>query len=144
MTALSTLYEIAEQQNIVVYHFPLPTVGSVSVMDAAGQCSIGLDLPHRRSRNELRVRLAHELGHCVTGSFYNRYSPADNRKRHENRADRWAVGRLIAREALDEAVAAGHTELWDLADYFGVDETFLKKAVCLYTHGNLATELYFP
>lgn len=142
MTALSTLYEIAEQQNIVVYHFPLPTVGSVSVMDAAGQCSIGLDLPHRRSRNELRVRLAHELGHCVTGSFYNRYSPADNRKRHENRADRWAVGRLIAREALDEAVAEGHTELWDLADYFGVDETFLKKAVCLYTHGNLATELY--
>ena len=142
MTALSTLYEIAEQQNIVVYHFPLPTVGSVSVMDAAGQCSIGLDLPHRRSRNELRVRLAHELGHCVTGSFYNRYSPADNRKRHENRADRWAVGRLIAREELDEAVAEGHTELWDLADYFGVDETFLKKAVCLYTHGNLATELY--
>ena len=142
MTALSTLYEIAEQQNIVVYHFPLPTVGSVSVMDAAGQCSIGLDLPHRRSRNELRVRLAHELGHCVTGSFYNRYSPADNRKRHENRADRWAVGRLIAREALDEAVAEGHTEPWDLADYFGVDETFLKKAVCLYTHGNLATELY--
>ena len=144
MTALSTLYEIAEQQNIVVYHFPLPTVGSVSVMDAAGQCSIGLDLPHRRSRNELRVRLAHELGHCVTGSFYNRYSPADNRKRYENRADRWAVGRLIAREELDEAVAEGHTELWDLADYFGVDETFLKKAVCLYTHGNLATELYFP
>ena len=113
-------------------------------MDAAGQCSIGLDLPHRRTRNELRVRLAHELGHCVTGSFYNRYSSADNRKRHENRADRWAVGRLIAREELDEAVAEGHTEPWDLADYFGVDEAFLKKAVCLYTHGNLATELYFP
>ena len=45
--------------------------------------------------------------------------------------------------ALDEAVAEGHTELWDLADYFGVDEAFLKKAVCLYVHGNLATELYF-
>ena len=143
MKALSSLYEIAEQQNIPVYHFPLPKAGSVSVMDEKGDCAIGLDLPHRRTRNELRVRLAHELGHCVTGSFYNRYSRADNRKRHENRADRWAVGRLIAREALDEAVAAGHTDPWDLADYFGVDEAFLKKAVCLYTHGNLATELYY-
>ena len=144
MTALSTLYEIAEQQNIQVYHFPLPKVGSVSVMDAAGQCSIGLDLPHRRTRNELRVRLAHELGHCVTGSFYNRYSPADNRKRHENRADKFAVHTLIPEAALHEAVSQGCTEPWELADRFGVDEAFLRKAVCLYTHGNLATELYFP
>lgn len=143
MTELPELYRIAEQQDIPVYHFPLSKVGSVSVMDEKGNCSIGLDLPHRRTRNELRVRLAHELGHCVTGSFYNRYSPADNRKRHENRADRWAVGELIAREDLDKAVSQGHTEPWDLADYFGVDEAFLKKAVCLYTHGNLATELYY-
>lgn len=44
---------------------------------------------------------------------------------------------------LDEAVAEGHTELWDLAEYFGVTEDFVKKAVCWYTYGNLATELYF-
>jgi len=143
MTALSTLYEIAEQQNIPVYHFPLQKVGSVSVMDAAGQCSIGLDLPHRRSRNELRVRLAHELGHCVTGSFYNRYSRADVRRLHENRADKYAVRVLISEAALNEAFAQGCTEPWALAERFGVDEAFLKKAVCLYTHGNLATELYY-
>ena len=45
--------------------------------------------------------------------------------------------------ALDDAIASGHTDLWDLADYFGVTESFLKKALCLYVHGNLATELYF-
>ena len=44
---------------------------------------------------------------------------------------------------LDDAIASGHTDLWDLADYFGVTESFLKKALCLYVHGNLATELYF-
>ena len=46
-------------------------------------------------------------------------------------------------EELDEAVAAGITEPWALAEHFGVDEDFLKKAVCLYTYGNLAAELYF-
>ncbi len=143
MTQLSTLYQRAEELNIPVLHLPLPLTGSVSMMDEAGRCAIGLDLPHRRSRNELRVRLAHELGHCVTGSFYNRWSPCDIRKLHENRADKYAVRALISEEALDEAVAEGHTDPWDLADYFGVDESFLKKAVCLYTYGNLAAELYF-
>ena len=143
MTELSELYRIAEQPDIPVYHFPLSKVGSVSVMDAKGSCSIGLDLPHRRTRNELRVRLAHELGHCVTGSFYNRYSRADVRRLHENRADKYAVRVLIPEAALNEAFAQGCTEPWALAERFGVDEAFLKKAVCLYTHGNLATELYY-
>ena len=67
----------------------------------------------------------------------------DSRQRHENRADKWAIRRLIPAKGLDIAVAEGHTELWDLADYFGVTEELMRKAVCLYTHGNLATELYF-
>ena len=143
MTELLELYRRAEELNIPVYHLSLPGIGSVSMPDEAGGCVIGLDLPHRRTRTERRVRLAHELGHCVTGSFYNRYSPWDLRKHHENRADKYAVRTLIPVEALDAAVAAGHTDPWDLADYFGVDEAFLKKAVCLYVHGNLAAELYF-
>ena len=143
MTKLPELYRRAEQLHIPVYHFPLPRVGSVSTMDETGACTIGLDLPHRRTRNELRVRLAHELGHCATGSFYNRWSPADQRRLHENRADKYAVHILIPESALGEAVKQGHIDPWDLADYFGVDEDFLKKAVCLYTHGNLATELYY-
>ena len=63
--------------------------------------------------------------------------------RHENRADKWAIRRLIPVAALDDAIASGHTDLWDLADYFGVTDSFLKKTLCLYVHGNLATELYF-
>lgn len=143
MTELSALYRHAEQLNIPVFHLPLPRTGSVSMMDEQGRCAIGLDLPHRRTRTERRVRLAHELGHCATGSFYNSWSPADVRRLHENRADKYAVRLLISPEDLDEAVAEGFTEPWELAEHFGVDEAFLKKAVCLYTYGNLAAELYF-
>lgn len=90
-----------------------------------------------------KTQLAHEIGHCETGSFYSRYVKVDSRQRHENRADKWAVRRLISADDLDNAVAEGHTELWDLADYFGVTEELMRKAVCLYTHGNIAAELYF-
>jgi len=90
-----------------------------------------------------RVHLSHELGHCATGSFYSIHTKVDSRRRHENRADKWAVQKLIPVEALDDAIASGCTELWELAERFGVTESFIKKAVCLYVHGNLATELYF-
>lgn len=90
-----------------------------------------------------RVHLSHELGHCLTGSFYSVYTAVDCRQRHENRADKWAVRKLIPVEQLDDAVAEGCTELWELADRFGVTEDLMRKAVCLYVHGNLAAELYF-
>ena len=141
MTEVLTLYRRAEQMEIPIYHLPLPVTGSMSVMQPDGSCAICMD--SRRSETEQRVRLAHELGHCATGSFYNRHSPCDLRRAHENRADKWAIEALIPVEALDEAVASGHTELWDLADHFGVDEDFLKKALSWYVHGNLASELYF-
>ena len=67
----------------------------------------------------------------------------DIRKKHENRADKWAIQRLIPLSELDAARAAGHTELWDLAEYFGVTEDMMRKALCWYAHGNLAAEQYF-
>ena len=44
---------------------------------------------------------------------------------------------------LEQLIAHGYTEFWELAERFGVTEEFAKKAVCYYVHGNLASELYF-
>ena len=43
----------------------------------------------------------------------------------------------MSADELDEAVAEGHIELWDLAEYFGVTEELMRKAVCWYTYGSL-------
>ena len=81
---------------------------------------------------------------CISfRSFYNEYAACDIRKKHENRADKRAIELRLSADDLDQAVADGHTDLWDLAEHFGVTEEFMRKAVCWYTHGNLATELYF-
>ena len=140
---IPVLYGLAQQQNIPIFPFPLPNTGSMSLMDEHGRCYIGMDKGLRDGGTQERVHLSHELGHCVTGSFYNRYAAVDCRQRHENQANRWAIQTLIPVDALDEAVAQGCTEIWELAERFGVTEDFMRKAVCLYVHGNLATELYF-
>lgn len=143
MKTLQECYRVAQQENITVDRFPLRSREALSFMDDDGSCFIAIDPDKLTGEADERTKLSHELGHCVTGSFYNRYSRFDCRRRHENRADKWAVRYLVPVEDLDDAVATGCTELWELAEHFGVTEAFIKKAVCLHVHGNLATELYF-
>lgn len=143
MKPLAEFYRIAQQQNIAVDRFPLGSREALSLMDDCGTCYIAIDPAKLENEADERTKLSHELGHCLTGAFYNVYSPYDCRQRHENRADKWAISQLVSVDALDDAVASGCTELWELAERFGVTETFMRKAVCYHVHGNLATELYF-
>ena len=140
---LRNLYAFAKEQNIEVFPYPLPQTGSLSFMEDTGECYIGMDDSVRDGDVQERVHLGHELGHCVTGSFYNIHAAVDCRRRHENKADKWAVQTLIPVEELDTAIAEGCTEVWELAERFGVTEEFIRKTVCYYVHGNMAAELYF-
>ena len=140
------LYEYAEQQGYDVYWYNLDCDGleSISVMRVSDcKCFIAIDPFTLLSDADELVKGLHEIGHCDTGSFYNEYAACDIRKKHENRADKRAIELRLSADDLDQAVADGHTDLWDLAEHFGVTEEFMRKAVCWYTHGNLATELYF-
>lgn len=141
MVALQTLYTYAQQRSIPVWSFPLPENGSLSLMDPEGNCCIGMDPSVLDSAAAERVHLGHELGHCETGSFYSIHTAVDSRQRHENRADKWAIRKLMPREAVELALQRG-CQLWDLAELFGVTEQFARKAVCLYKYGNLAAEAY--
>ncbi|MGM9588580.1 MAG: ImmA/IrrE family metallo-endopeptidase [Faecousia sp.] len=140
---LSALYTFAKQHNIEVLSFPMEENGSMSVLTDNGHCFIGMDDRVQDNGVQERVHLGHELGHCVTGSFYSVHTAIDCRQRHENKADKWAIQALVPVEDLDAAIAGGCTELWELAERFDVTEDFIKKAVCFYVHGNVAAELYF-
>lgn len=143
MKNILLLYRYAKRKNITVIPFLLPETASMSIETESGACYIGMDYTQMDTEATERVHLAHETGHCVTGSFYNIYATNDLRQRHEIRADKWAIRELIPPTELNKAVANGYTELWDLAEYFGVTEDFVKKAICYYNQGNLATEMYF-
>lgn len=143
MMDLMGLYHIAENGDITVDCFELKKREALSFMENDGSCYIAIDPFKLTSNLDEKMKLGHELGHCMTGSFYNEFATCDMRKKHENRADKWAIKQLVPVEELDCAVANGYDTIPDLADYFNVTEDFMRKVVCLYTYGNLASELYF-
>lgn len=96
-----------------------------------------MDPFHIETTAQERVHLAHELGHCETGSFYNLYSPLDIREKQEKRADFWAVRRLVPAEEFRFALSRGVVEIWELAEYFDVTEDFIRKAVEIYKAKNI-------
>lgn len=135
------LYAYAENRNIDVDWIPMRRATSLSV-PLGDSYAIALDPWKLGTLAQETVCLAHELGHCETGSFYNRFAKLDVRQQHENRADKWAIRRLVPAEELDAAMADGCNTIPALADRFGVTEPFMRKAVCWYAHGNLAVEMY--
>ena len=131
-----SLYDEAARNNIPIVHCNLKLNGSASVQ-IGEQYVIGVDPSVCKNKNDFRAHIAHELGHCMTGSFYSLYSPLDVREKHEVKADKWAIQKLIPKDDYDNAIKSGITEIWELADHFSVTEDFMRKAICLYKNGNL-------
>lgn len=124
------LYRLAEARGIEVDFFPMAHAQSLSIPWGGG--AVAIDPRRVTSRADEKVKLGHELGHCVTGSFYNQYAARDVRERHELHADRWAIRQLIPRQELESALQAGRREIWELAEFFEVTEDFMRKALTYY------------
>lgn len=130
-----TLYEIAGKNNItIIYTEGISLVESCSVR-INNNYYIGINNDIKSS--DQNVHMAHELGHCLTGSMYNMYAPLDNRDKHELRADKWAFKTLVPLKKLITAVERGIKEIWELADFFTVTEDFIKKAITYYEENKL-------
>ena len=67
-----------------------------------------------KSEREERQYLAHDIGHCVRGAFYNPYSPFNIIEKQEHKADAEAIKYLVPKEELIEALKSGLTEIWQL------------------------------
>ena len=128
----SDLYQIAEQSNIGVFNFPMPETQSMSAVLPDGYMAIGIDDKAMTTTAEERVHLAHEIGHCKTGSFYNKFSKLDVREKHERRANIYAVQYLMPLDEIMDAYRNGCREIWDMAEHFGVTEDFAKFALIYY------------
>lgn len=127
------LLNIAEDDGIDILSFDCKNAVSMSMMTTSGNCYIGLDKTFDIIPSfQRRTQLAHELGHCEQGAFYNIYSSCDCISRHEYKADKWAIEKLLPKEEMEEAFENGYTEVWELADLFDVTEDLIKKALFIY------------
>ena len=120
------LYEFAEQLNIKILSFNLPNCESLSICDG-NDYYIGIDDKQIDNSANERVHIAHELGHCETGAFYNEFSPVDTTRKCEEVAERWAIRKLIDKNKFLDMLELGY-DIWELAEYFNVTEDYIKKA----------------
>jgi Zn-dependent peptidase ImmA (M78 family) len=126
------IYEIAEKNNIEIVNLSLPVIECMSIQHGKNNYYIAIDPALISSSANERVKLAHDIGHCMTGSFYNEYSPIDRRSKHEYTADKWAIKKLVPLDELVDVMKQGCEAVWELAEIFGVTEEFIRKALTLY------------
>ena len=131
MTNLNNLYEVLDDEGIALDCFAMEEAESFSLIHK-GNCIIVINPLVLKSNSDERVKLAHEIGHCKTGSFYNMYAKLDIRAKHERRADKWAIKKLIPRDKLINAYKNGICDNSELAEHFGITEDFLQTALKYY------------
>ena len=124
---LESLYKIADENGIPVFPFPLGDMEAASVMTLDGRSCIGIDPDRLISRQDEKVKLAHELGHAIQGAYYNQFATCDVWMKQENKANRWAYQHLVKEKDLREAVKNGSTEVWELAELFDVPPDVMAK-----------------
>lgn len=127
------LYETAEELGVEIFTGNIPNSVSFSI---PGYIALDYNLIEN-GRNE-RCACAHELGHCARNAFYRRNDPLYMKRRCENKADKWAIKKLVPKDEFMLAIHSGYTETWQIAEYFNITEEFAHKAAWFYKYNNTA------
>ena len=77
--------------------------------------------------------MMHESGHLHTGALHKVNSPFQLVEQNECRADADSFQRYLPAEEIRSAMRNGYVETWQLAEYFDVEESYIKKALHYWT-----------
>lgn len=131
INTLLSLYNELQRDGILVFEHSQKSTKAVTIRNQLG-CGIFIDTSHIETAAEELSILAHEYGHCATGATHAVYSPLDLIEKHEYKADKFAAHRLIDPVEMKKAIADGYTEVWQLAERFGVTEDFIRRTDYIY------------
>lgn len=120
------LYDYADRREIRIDYRMMVRAESLSVQ-LGDRCAICIDPTKLRDSVDEREKLAHELGHCETLSFYSPSTPFETVERCEHRATVWSIKKLAPKSEIQRLIK-DHLESWEIAERLGVSEDFLRKA----------------
>ena len=124
---IDKVYERIQDNGIKIFHHGIPGVKSVSV---EANNNYGIFINHNEIENpdEEFLVVAHEYGHCMTGSTHPPYSPLDIIIRHEYSADRKAILDFLPIDRIRDAMQNGCKTIYEFSEYLDVPEPFVIKA----------------
>ena len=95
--------------------------------------AVGLNFLKLKTVRQVRTAMLHESGHLHTGALHKVDSPFQLVAQNEHRADADSFRRCLPAEEICQAMRQGYTEPWQLADYFDLDEDYIKTALHYWT-----------
>lgn len=127
---LCNLYGAVEKSDIRV--FDKESIVTSATIYLNGKYGIFIDISQLNTSAEELCIIAHEYGHCITGSTHSLSSKFDLIEKHEYKANKAAVHLLVPYNDYIAAIKSGYIESWQLAEYFDVTEDFIRLANKIY------------
>lgn len=132
MDPLQSFYEYCEENDVDVMSYARLPAAACTVRDRGAYCVV-LNPATLNTFRHLRTAVIHEEGHLRTGALHKVDSPYQLVAQSEYRANVASFRRYLPPEKIRAAMRAGYTEPWQLADYFDLDEDYIKKALHYWT-----------
>lgn len=121
------IYKKIDEENIIVMPCKVPDMKGIAIQ-AGGKQGIFLNYDEFENSDEEFCVVAHEYGHCVTGTFYGFDTDQTTKQKCEYKADRRAVSIFLPIEKFKEAIDYGCQMPYEFAEYLDLPEKFVIKA----------------
>lgn len=131
MASLATIYQDVRRLGVALIPYSIG-FADAATLEMDGRYGIFLDFDQFETVADFTAALAHEVGHCATGATHAVHSPFELVAQHEERANRWHYEHYLPFSELQELVADGYTEPWQLAEATGWPEKTVRDALEYY------------
>lgn len=129
---LKSVYDKIENNNIKVFKFGISEIKAVTI-ETDGIYGVFLNHKEIKDSNEEFCVLAHEYGHCASGSTHKLNSNLDIISQHEYRANRRAILDFLPVDRIKSAIQNGCQTLYEISEFVDMPEDFVSKAIQHYT-----------
>lgn len=136
MQALTYLYNRIAENNIALFDYRIPKHKGAT-LEIEQQYAIFINYENINTLYDEFNCVAHEYGHCMSGSTHKLMSKFDLIEKHEHQAEKQAITDLLPEEDLQAAINAGCRELWHFSEFLDMPPEFIEKAIRLYKSKNL-------
>ena len=131
MVSMADVYSAIEETNanLVIWNHPLL---DALTLEMNRNYDIFINPEKSKTISAFQTKLIHEWGHCSTGSTHHINSPFELIEKNEFKANRASFERFLPFADIKKAVNEGLTEYWELAEYFNIEEEYIRQAIHYY------------